>query len=1588
MALSHNNPSVSEETDLGTMWQEALIQYYEECGTDLRALPASSFNFDRIRTEQEQQLLLFSEYRHNKGKVDKLRSLISKNSEIIIGVATHIANAASAAFPPSAAILTAFNYVMNASNAVSQDYDMIISFFDIMHSFLERISMLESRMPGEWQFRRFLINVFSAMMTLSAIARKCRLKGRLNKWAKALIDGSDPKLKGAFDSLHMHLQRFESAVMLTTLKHTLDSGRKLDGLGQDVKQVHISIEKNLALSQQNYVLGLESRGHAKEAAHTSHEILTVLARQEGEYTAGLHQVINTLNQISTPKAAQEKVVDAGNRKSMAMRTLETILQYDLDNRADLTDIEAHHLDGTCSWVPAQAEFSDFKAGKVPLLWVSGPAGIGKSTLAYTAVKALQRELIGDTSVVHFFFREDGERKHASQMLRSCALQVASRDNGYREEAVADVQAYEKRPRDKTISPELPSDEAKMWELLFQNKFSKKSKRRLVLVLDGVDEVEEKDRKYIDMILGNISGSGDMNIQVLFTSDPDSFAPDIDTTKLHTLKITKELVLPDMRTVIVERLKNLSRLRKLPPPAKRKIIARLSKQADTMRYLEHMLLRLNQLGRETLVLRQLNDLPLSTAELYKNILEDCQKARTDREIVILRKFFAWIAYAPQPLPLGSANALLGSIADDNTINIDEEIEHRCSRILRVSSSTPDRDDEESQAGSDSGSDTKADPDDFDGLDIKMNKDDDYEVDDINDCFVNIVFQEKGLRNYFRPIHNQEIDKLRSPASLAHVIILETIRSILCTEKEGPVHYGDTILRTHATTGWRWSLQRINPAELSETETARVIESIGDILSNVGGSILKMESQYRPWEPTDIPCVLGATEEEIQGTLDCLHEWAIRATDLPPSLISEATVTWVRPLARNPRELLIKLAEAHATNWLKSYGHRDDMHNYYSFSFAHYALYQGRDLPAVQENEKRRNYFASSNGSINNDSFTIVSGAFPHIDMTAQSYLSVAISMSSHGWEVTPELRLQQLDLALQHSDTDIERMEIYMRMTGLQAELARLEKFTIRESDSEALDAASNEMGESAPDKSDQWAAEALQSITKAAEIASNLSDNSMKDEKVQKICCSVWIFKAKVELLNGDSTNIIAHCRRALQTCSKKEIPAHYEILRPLADDENWPVFLEVIKVLRTDEKVGPWVFLDWYMDDLHKAAKATGEVEFVLELYRGALPSGSDMHESDDALFVGFARFYRDVVGTDGAIAKAKALLNRAIDSRVTTRYVAEASFCLSDILLEEFRHSTQPRDKTAVYNDMRDLVKRVGESMGAEFDPSQSQTAIPLAHMARRMDPVEFQKGLEKTFAGCVAALTDETGWNDMLSLRVLARVLALIGLEREAEIAATCQIYILNMDIFRQENGLGEASSEDGDAEGNQKSREDDEDFGGKDAEENDRNPGNESSDEKDGEAVSTDSNRTVSMPTQPEGGGHHEDVEAEDTDKESVSDVENLRSLDDQAIRCTGCSVYTAAWGGIPVYLCYYCTEVNLCQDCFDKRAKRIAGGSSDEAQVLCPEGHKYIQMPVEGWDGMKNGVFTIDGKKVPFQDWLLELKEKKWPEAWDKFWREQ
>lgn len=88
-----------ESSDIGALWKDALEQHRKESklepALEREMMQQMSWDVTRIMQEQNQQLEVFSKARHSGTMLDKLRSAVGRNSEIIVGVATQVGAAAS-----------------------------------------------------------------------------------------------------------------------------------------------------------------------------------------------------------------------------------------------------------------------------------------------------------------------------------------------------------------------------------------------------------------------------------------------------------------------------------------------------------------------------------------------------------------------------------------------------------------------------------------------------------------------------------------------------------------------------------------------------------------------------------------------------------------------------------------------------------------------------------------------------------------------------------------------------------------------------------------------------------------------------------------------------------------------------------------------------------------------------------------------------------------------------------------------------------------------------------------------------------------------------------------------------------------------------------------------------------------------------------------------------------------------------------------------------------------------------------------------------------------------------------------------------
>jgi hypothetical protein len=100
----------------------------------------------------------------------------------------------------------------------------------------------------------------------------------------------------------------------------------------------------------------------------------------------------------------------------------------------------------------------------------------------------------------------------------------------------------------------------------------------------------------------------------------------------------------------------------------------------MLYVEHILRRLSHISRESIVNKELENLPRGLPEVYSSLMEECGRYRSKKQLEGLRTLFAWLAFCKRPLMLGEVITLFRASEPNEGLKLDieEEITVKCSR----------------------------------------------------------------------------------------------------------------------------------------------------------------------------------------------------------------------------------------------------------------------------------------------------------------------------------------------------------------------------------------------------------------------------------------------------------------------------------------------------------------------------------------------------------------------------------------------------------------------------------------------------------------------------------------------------------------------------------------------------------------------------------------------------------------------------------------------------------------------------------------------------------------------------------------------
>ncbi|KAF2232674.1 hypothetical protein EV356DRAFT_504942, partial [Viridothelium virens] len=1158
---------------------------------------------------------------------------------------------------------------------------------------------------------------------------------------------------------------------------------------------------------------------------------------------------------------------------------------------------------------------------VLLLW--GPPGVGKSTLSqfvYSRLDAANRARFGRSFPARFHFQETGKSlKSIKNCLISLVLQLAQKDNAYCEHIASQLTDGHKLYG-------IPEDIEVLWDELFRKRFGPQAEDSVFFILDGLDELPEQEFGKLMQLLSSIV-KDKLKIRVLLTSRPGVAA--LDTLHPTEIEMSRSNLKRDMSALASERCNNLPGIRRFPKRIKQIIRAKVTERADGMLYVDLALHYLDSTGREGLARKAVDKLPSNLSDLFKHIIREIYHTRSSKAQQAIRTLYTWLIYAKRPITIAEANQVIFLSTSESIFRIEDEVQGQSSRLLDL----VQNDDEDSDDGE---------------ADAPLNDDDSIDEnheDDYDDVSGSLYFQEKAFRDFLKEQESQT-DGLAEHQTAAHLTILDTSISVLCSPVKTEVNLetgdGDKTdsreknhLLEYASCYWDWHFLQITVNDATEEQIRRVVSLLSQIFQNNNNALGKIEESDRIFELSDTHTRCPAM---TKSAFERIPAWLERAERIV-STLEPNVAEWLRSFQSDSKTGLQDLLRCHGRNWYE-------------------AVSQSRAYKAFRMAVPTLHLLENAGEEISNDdslSPERIRDFVNTFDRTDDDYKFHRALAAVYSREHHPQLALEECENALKFDLPNEDRF----RMLSLGADCGlRSFEVTLEGDRIEGLK-------------------QAYSYIVEAFAMLDSLFTKpySYYDRNFLFDC---WYTRAQIEAkldLYEEAIKSYDESANLLPWTRPFFLEDVFDILEKQKD------YKGIITRLGETKAEHQRIFLARKLDDgnqlVQKAAKEVGDegISTLLRLYSQAIEY-YDHSERSGSIRLRLAFLYRRVIGDSPA---AKAVLIRLLNSDACKNIWGDgddmfalviARFYYAEILYEDFVSSHDPSHKAALLAELKELPeKQLGKSLALDFERS-SNTTIMLARMLLKLGPAqEYYDVMQSTFDICYKGLTDTISSNDEASLRLFARLLALAGLQRDAQIAYSAQFYNL-------------------DSEGDSKDLSETQDNRREDLQKNDSGgpPLTNGEPTTSGEACCSSS---TAQPT-PEPKSHVSDTDAsnEPSTPKSASDFTNGvpsdtssnvatpskktnspnsqpnsqptpdGDLNNSTYFCEGCSKGFSNWS-TPHYLCAVCASCDLCQACYEKRQARNDGGPNDSWKEYCGVNHAYIRGPVEGWKGIKGGVMRIE-----------------------------
>ena len=309
-----------------------------------------------------------------------------------------------------------------------------------------------------------LSEVLVTLIEIFALSRKEIKSGRIFKYAKNVIR-YDEKIQAAVIKLAKLTQTEGHLVGAETWTETKKTGRAVNDIAVTLTATKDTVqETGVAVGQMSLnVTGINEK---------------------------MENLMHKMNETRKEARVEQ---DSSNQNGV-----KRILQPSVAAQDWYDKINKSRVPGTGDWIRSETLFQAWIEKTMPVLWVSGNPGAGKSYLSSNIISFLNDQHPqgvqhpSHVSVGYFFFKDDNPKTRSfHQALCDLAYQISQNDPVYAKYVAANCDIAE------DVSALYSA-----WRVLFVNFFLKKKDvgSSVYLIIDGVDEAFAKEWKtFLDLI---------------------------------------------------------------------------------------------------------------------------------------------------------------------------------------------------------------------------------------------------------------------------------------------------------------------------------------------------------------------------------------------------------------------------------------------------------------------------------------------------------------------------------------------------------------------------------------------------------------------------------------------------------------------------------------------------------------------------------------------------------------------------------------------------------------------------------------------------------------------------------------------------------------------------------------------------------------------------------------------------------------------------------------------------------------------------------------------------------------------------------